>query len=970
MLDKTFDPKSAEGRIYAMWEEAGAFQPKDDPKADPFCIVIPPPNVTGRLHIGHALNNTLQDVLARYHRMLGKAVLWQPGTDHAGIATQMVVERQLAEEGNISRRDMGRDAFIERVWKWKEESGGMILSQLRRLGASCDWSRERFTLDDGLSRAVLKVFVELHRQGLIYRDKRLVNWDPHFQTAISDLEVENREVKGHFWYLKYPLADGATYRFPVAFDDDGNATEWEQRDHIVVGTTRPETMLGDTAVAVHPEDERYKDLIGKTVRLPIADVEIPVIADEHADPALGDGAVKITPAHDFNDFAVYERHRDIGLVNIFDREARYLASAGTHESVEFGVERIPVELRGLDRFTAREKIVARMEELGLLKAIEDRVIMVPYGDRSNAVIEPYLTDQWFVKADVLAREAIAAVEDGRTAFHPKNWEKTYFEWMRNIQPWCVSRQLWWGHRIPAWYGPDMQDLRDGDQLIRHALIGSARPFVGESYEAARQIAEEYYGQEVRLLSTWEEYFQAVEQFATGGDVGPVPMVQDPDVLDTWFSSALWPFSTLGWPDETPELKRFYPTSVLVTAFDIIFFWVARMMMQGLHFMKDGAGRPLVPFRDVYIHALVRDEKGQKMSKSKGNVIDPLELVDEFGADAVRFTLAALAAQGRDIRMSKGRVEGYRNFGTKLWNAARFCLMNECRPDPAFDPKGARQTVNRWILGEAETAVKAVAAGLESYRFNEAAAAAYRFVWNVFCDWHLEFAKPLLSGDDEAAKAETRAATAFVLESALKLLHPFMPFVTEELWEKTAGPEGRGGLLITAPWPALDGLRDSAAAEEMDWVVRLVTEARSVRAEMNVPPALQVKGVLVGGERGGGKQVEWVVRHGALIRRLARMESLEIADVPPPGSAQVVVDGAVLALPLAGVIDIGTETARLIKEIKRLDGEIARLDGKLGNERFVASAPEAVVEAEREKRSDYNTEREKLHAALQRLEQAG
>ncbi|WP_421786117.1 valine--tRNA ligase [Hyphobacterium sp.] len=906
MLDKTFDPKAAEPRLYARWEDAGTFQPKDDPDAETFSIVIPPPNVTGSLHIGHALNNTLQDVLVRYHRMLGKAVLWQPGTDHAGIATQMVVERQLAAEGNISRRDMGREAFIERVWAWKEESGGTILNQLRRLGASCDWSRERFTMDEGLSKAVLKVFVELYNQGLIYRDKRLVNWDPHFQTAISDLEVENKEVDGHFWRFRYPLADGSTYDFPIAFDEDGQPAEWESRDYIVVATTRPETVLGDTGVAVHPDDERYAGLVGKKVRLPIADVEIPIVADEHADPEQGSGAVKITPAHDFNDFMVGER-QGLPLVNIFDREARLLSEIAD-EKVD-GLERIPEDWRGLDRFEARENLVARMDELGLLDGIEDRKVQQPFGDRSGVVVEPFLTDQWFVQADVLAKEAIAAVEDGRTTFHPKNWENTYFNWMRNIQPWCISRQLWWGHRIPAWYDED-----------------------GNVYVAER-----------------EE--DAVAQ------AGGKPLTQDEDVLDTWFSSALWPFSTLGWPEETNELKRFYPTSVLVTAFDIIFFWVARMMMQGLHFRQE------IPFHDVYIHALVRDEHGAKMSKSKGNVIDPLELVDEFGADAVRFTLTALAAQGRDIRMSKERVEGYRNFGTKLWNAARFCLMNDCLPEANFDPKSAKQTVNQWVLGEAETAAAAVAKGLESYRFNEAAGAAYRFVWNVFCDWHLEFAKPLLSGDDEGAKAETRATTAYVLEVALKLLHPFMPFVTEELWEKTAGARDREGLLIVADWPKLDGLGNPGAQAEMNWLVSLITEIRKLRSEMNIPPNAKPNGLAIGA---GTELAARLERHAALICRLARLESVAPAKQAPEGSAQIIVEEITYALPLEGVIDFDAERARLDKETAKVEGEITRLERKLGNEKFVANAPDAVVAGERAKLAEYAAQKDALVAARERL----
>ncbi|MEE2567611.1 valine--tRNA ligase [Hyphobacterium marinum] len=963
MLDKTFTPKDAEPRLYAAWEDSGHFKPKDDPDAETYSIVIPPPNVTGSLHIGHALNNTLQDVLIRYHRMQGKAVLWQPGTDHAGIATQMVVERQLAAEGNISRRDMGRDAFVERVWEWKEKSGGTILNQLRRLGASCDWSRERFTMDEGLSKAVIKVFVELHQQGLIYRDKRLVNWDPHFQTAISDLEVENREIDGHYWRFRYPLADGSTYRFPIAHDEDGNPTEWEERDYIVVATTRPETMLGDTAVAVHPDDARYAGFVGKSVRLPIADVEIPIIADEHADPETGSGAVKITPAHDFNDFMVGERH-NLPRVNLFDRQASLL----TEDDGMGGLDRIPPELRGMDRFEARKTIVAMMDDLGLLDGIDDKKVMQPFGDRSGVVVEPYMTDQWFVKADVLARDALAAVEDGRTTFHPKSWEKTYFEWMRNIQPWCISRQLWWGHRIPAWYGPSIVLLENrGDHHLIELDYNEPIPFVAQTFEEARKVAFRHYektdGIPNVIKSSGEHIYDgsfdlvADRQAAMSDDTLEIALWQDEDVLDTWFSSALWPFSTLGWPEETEELKRFYPTSVLVTAFDIIFFWVARMMMQGLHFMEE------VPFPDIYIHALVRDEHGAKMSKSKGNVIDPLELIDEYGADAVRFTLAALAAQGRDIRMSKDRVEGYRNFGTKLWNAARFCQMNDCRPHPDFDPKTVKATVNRWILSEAEAAAKAVSAGLDTYRFNEAAGAAYRFVWNVFCDWHLEFAKPLLSGKDEAAKAETRATTAYVLDIAMKLLHPFMPFVTEELWSQTAGEGGRDTQLIVADWPRLDGLVDAGAQAEMNWLVDLTTDIRRLRSESNIPAGAKLNAVIVGASAETKARLD---RNGDLLKRLARLDAVTLGDTIPDGSLQTVIGEATIALPLEGVIDTGAEKDRLAKEIAKVEGEIARLDKKLGNERFVANAPAEVVEGERAKRADYAAQKDKLSEALARL----
>jgi valyl-tRNA synthetase len=712
MLEKTYQPADIESRIYREWEESGAFECMRAERRDaaPYSIVIPPPNVTGSLHMGHALNNTLQDILARFERMRGRDVLWQPGTDHAGIATQMVVERQLMERQEPGRREMGREAFLKRVWEWKAESGGTIVNQLKRLGASCDWRRERFTMDEGLSRAVTKVFVELYRAGLIYKDKRLVNWDPKLLTTISDLEVLQVEVKGHLWHIKYPIE---------------NSDEF-----IVVATTRPETMLGDTAVAVHPDDERYKGLVGKNVILPLVGRKIPIVADEYSDPEKGSGAVKITPAHDFNDFEVGRRH-NLPLINIFTTEAKlalrnnedFMQGAGGADLAEV------LALDGQDRFKARKAIIELLEARELMVKIEPNVHAVPHGDRSNVVIEPYLADQWYVDAKTMAQEPLRAVRDGRTNFVPKNWENTYFEWLENIRPWAISRQLWWGHQIPAWYGPD------------------GKIFVALSEDDAKADAKKHYGKDE-------------------------PLTRDEDVLDTWFSSALWPFSTLGWPDETEELKRFYPTTVLVTGFDIIFFWVARMMMMGMHFMKE------VPFKDVYIHALVRDEKGAKMSKSKGNVMDPLELIDQYGADALRFTLAAMAAQGRDIKLATSRVEGYRNFATKIWNAARFAEMNGAKRDAAFDPKSAKETLNKWILGEAEKAIREVTEAIEAYKFNEAAGAAYRFVWSIFCDWYVELSKPLLTGADGEAKAETQATAAFVLDEIIKLLHPFMPFITE------------------------------------------------------------------------------------------------------------------------------------------------------------------------------------------------
>ncbi|HEV7157616.1 MAG TPA: valine--tRNA ligase [Caulobacteraceae bacterium] len=879
MLDKSFDPASAEPRLYQAWETSGAFKPNPDPAAPAFSIVIPPPNVTGSLHIGHALNNTLQDVLIRFERMRGAAALWLPGTDHAGIATQMVVERQLAEAGNISRRDMGRDAFVERVWTWKGESGGAIANQLRRLGASCDWSRERFTLDEGLSRAVRQVFVTLHRQKLIYRDKRLVNWDPHFQTAISDLEVEQREVEGHYWHFAYPLEDGS--------------------GEIVVATSRPETMLADTAVAVHPDDARYQALIGKCVRLPIVGRPIPIIADDYADPDKGSGAVKITPAHDFNDFKVGQRHR-LPMINILDPQARLN-------------EAVPGAYRGLDRFAARKKVVAEFEALGLLRGVETLRHAVPHGDRSGAVVEPYLTDQWYVDAKVLAGPAISAVEDGRTVFEPRHWEKTYFEWMRNIEPWCISRQLWWGHRIPAWYGPD------------------GRIFVAEDEAAAAAAAREHYGREE-------------------------PLRQDEDVLDTWFSSALWPFSTLGWPEKTADLARFYPTHTLVTGFDIIFFWVARMMMMGLHFTGQA------PFRRVFINALIRDAEGAKMSKSKGNVMDPLELIDAYGADALRFTLTAMSGQARDIRLSTARIEGYRNFGTKLWNAARFCEINDCAPVQGFDPAGARDRVNRWILGETVATAIKVTQALETCAFDAAAAALYRFVWNTYCDWYLELIKPSFRAADAATTAETRAMAAWVLETILRLLHPVAPFITEELWAKTGR---RQGLLISTDWPQLSQTWiDPEAGSEINWLIELVSEIRQLRGEMNVPPAAKPALALIGAAPASRDRLE---RHRPLILTLARLSSAQTAPSAPPGSALFVAGEATGALAIAEHIDIAAERARLAREIAAHAADIDRTARKLANAAFLAKAPDEVVEENRERLAQSESAKARLEGALTRLE---
>ncbi|MCO5093319.1 valine--tRNA ligase [Bosea sp. (in: a-proteobacteria)] len=932
MMDKTFEPAAVEARISKAWDEAQAFKAGRGaaPGAEPYCIVIPPPNVTGSLHMGHALNNTLQDVLCRFERMRGKDVLWQPGTDHAGIATQMVVERKLSAENRSDRRTMGREAFLAEVWKWKEESGGTIVNQLRRLGASCDWSRERFTMDEGLSAAVLKVFVGLHRQGLVYRAKRLVNWDPKFQTAISDLEVVqvektgsfkwqrggeepfdaakldkalNRDPSGHLYYFDYPL-------------------EGEPETVITVATTRPETMLGDTGVAVHPDNGTIGHLIGRNAVLPLVGRVIPIVPDDYADPEKGTGAVKITPAHDFNDFEVGKRHR-LDVINILDGEAR-IQLAGNEEFLA-GAKPEPetLALDGLDRFAARRRVVAMMAERGLLAKVEPNTHTVPHGDRSDVVIEPWLTDQWYVDVKPLAQRSLKAVKDGRTKFTPENWTRVYDDWLENIEPWCVSRQLWWGHQIPAWYGPD------------------GEVFVAESEAGAQALAVSHYG-------------------------GPVELRRDEDVLDTWFSSALWPFSTLGWPEETPELKRYYPTATLVTAFDIIFFWVARMMMMGLNFMDE------VPFRDVYIHAIVRDEKGAKMSKSKGNVIDPLTLVDKYGADALRFTLAAMAAQGRDIKLATQRVEGYRNFATKIWNAARFAEINGCARAEGFDPAAVKEPLNRWILSEAAQAAEEIAAGIPSFKFNEAAGAAYRFVWNQFCDWYLELAKPVLQGEgvDAAAKAETQGTVAYVIDLICQLLHPFMPFLTEELWAQKAeagAPRrlaaGDASLVCLTRWPDLAALEDAAAEAEIGFVVDLISDIRSVRSEVNVPAGTQAPLVLVNASQATRATIEaWA----PMIERLARVSDIAFAGAAPGQSAQIIVRGEVAALPLAGLIDLEAERTRLAKELAKLDQDIAVVEKKLGNPDFMARAPEEIVEENRERKAAAEARKLKVAEALARL----
>jgi valyl-tRNA synthetase len=895
LLDKTFNHKAVEQSLYEGWEHDGTFA-AGGPRANaqPYTIMIPPPNVTGSLHMGHALTFTLQDTLIRWRRMQGRDALWQPGTDHAGIATQMVVERTLGAEGT-SRQALGRDDFVARVWQWKAESGGAITRQLRRLGASLDWPRERFTMDDGLSDAVRDVFVTLFEQGLIYRDRRLVNWDPKFQSAISDLEVESLEVRGHLWHIKYPLEGGGS---------------------LTVATTRPETMLGDTAVAVHPDHPTLSALIGRTVILPLTGRRVPVVGDTYADPEKGTGAVKITPAHDFNDFEVGRRH-GLAMPSVLDREA--LVTLAEIEADLAAVPDVadPAFVRGLagqGREAARAAIVAELDRLGLLEKIEPHTNAVPHGDRSGVVIEPLLTEQWYCNAEMLSKPAVAAVQDGRISFVPKQWENTFFAWMRDIKPWCISRQLWWGHRIPAWYAPD------------------GTIFVARSADAAQIQAREKYGTSVELT-------------------------QDTDVLDTWFSSSLWPFSTLGWPEKTADLARYYPTDVLVTGFDIIFFWVARMMMMGLHFMGD------VPFRTVYIHGLVRDERGQKMSKAKGNVIDPLTMIDEFGADALRFSVCTLAGPGRDIKLGAQKIGEGRAFVTKLWNAARFCEMNLVAPDANFRPEDAESPLCRWVLDACNQAVAEATAALEAYRFDDYADACTRFTWNIFCDWFLELAKPVLLGTDQAASAEVRGTAAHVLGVILRLLHPAAPFATEAVWDAFGFGPARS--LARAPWPEQGAVRLAAEARaELDWVVRFFSAVRTVRAEMNVPPSVLGPVLL---RDAAPETMARAARWAEAARRLARVSDIGPAgEATPPETAVLVLDEATLLLPLTGLIDVGVERARLAREAGRAEDEAAKVSRKLENADFVARAPAEVVAENRAREAAARAEAARLLAALARL----
>lgn len=881
IIDKHFQPQDLEKNQYKIWSESGSFTSGQNQNLPPYTIMMPPPNVTGRLHMGHALTFTLQDILIRYHRMKGYDVLWQAGTDHAGIATQMVVERQL-EEVQQSRRRMGREQFLKKVWEWKEHSGGMIVEQLKRLGASADWSRERFTMDPGLSEAVTKVFVTLYQEGLIYRDKRLVNWDPKLQTAVSDLEVINKETKGKLYFIRYPYVNDPT-------------------KYLVIATTRPETLFGDVAVAINPNDERYNKMVGELVTLPLTDRKIPVIADAYSDPEKGSGVVKITPAHDFNDFEVGQRHQ-LQAINIFDEQAHLN-------------DKVPTKFIGLPREKARDLVLQELEHLGLLDHVVDHVSMIPLGDRTNVIIEPRLTDQWYVDTKKLVQPAIEAVKNGQIVFVPKHWEKVYFEWLENIQPWCISRQLWWGHQIPVWYGPDK------------------KVFVAETEEQVKKLAFNHYKKDVFLK-------------------------RDEDVLDTWFSSALWPFSTLGWPEKTADLKRYYPTDVLVTGFDIIFFWVARMVMMGLYFMKE------VPFKTVYINALVRDQQGQKMSKTKGNIIDPINLIDKYGTDALRFALASQAVPGQDIKLSEERVEGHRNFVTKIWNAARFCQMNECVFDANFSIKSIQSPINQWILFHLSTVIEETTAALNSYRFHDAAQILYQFVWSRFCDWYLELAKPLLLDAQPQMQQETRKTVAWVFNYILRLLHPSMPFVTEELWQhfSTGKP-----LLIAAKWPEQLKLKnDTEAIEDVDFIIDLIAHIRSLRTEMNIPiAAMPGVSVLIA----DNKRWQRLDKYLPIVKRLARVEKVEKTDKilnQPQVSHSVLRDISVFTH-LQGHLDIQAESNRLSKESSRNQQDIEKLKTKLSNEQFLAKADEEVVSEVKEKLSAAEEKQKKILQALQRIQ---
>ena len=874
-MEKTFKHSEVEARLIKHWEETNAFNAgvhTTQSANSTFSIVIPPPNVTGNLHMGHAFNNTIQDILIRWHRMRGFDTLWQPGQDHAGIATQMVVERELEKKENISREDLGRKKFLEKIWEWKNQSGGMIIEQLKRLGASCDWTRNRFTMDNDFQNSVINAFVKMYEMGYIYKGERLVNWDPHFKTAISDLEVENIEVDGYFWHIKYPLKDGINYEH-LEFDEDGKVIHKEKRDYISIATTRPETMLGDGAIAVHPDDKRYKNIIGKQVIIPIANRVIPIIADEYPDPNFGSGAVKITGAHDFNDYNVAKRH-NLDFFKLMNESACFL-------NEDF----IPKKFWDLDRYKVREILLQDLEKSGFLLKSENKKIIQPFGDRSKVVVEPFLTKQWFVDTKKIVQPAIDAVKDGRTKIYPERDIKTYLNWLENIEPWCISRQLWWGHQIPIWYDEE-----------------------GNYYCAPTEK-------------------KAIEIS------GKKKLTRDTDVLDTWFSSGIWPIATLGWPNNSLELQKYFPTSVLVTGFDILFFWVARMMMMQLVLVDN------VPFEKVYVHALVRDEKGKKMSKSLGNVLDPLDLINKYGADAVRFTLSSMAAMGRDLKLSIDRVMGYRNFGTKIWNAARFAKLNNCESSANFIPSSVKHSINKWIIFETINLNKEVNNALNSFRFNDASYHLYSHIWSKFCDWYIEFSKPLFSGLDEEIKLETQQTYAWVFEQCLIMLHPFMPFITEEIWLQK---KDRKKLIIHQTWPDLDKLSniDNRPQKEINWLIDLIQEIRSARSEINIPASLKIDLVIINLNI---KSKEFFDNNKIFIERLARVKNIDYSSSIQKGSINISIPGIECFIPLDNLVDLNKEKARLEKTFEKLKSEQLMLNGKLKNKIFLEKAPQDVVD---------------------------